>query len=141
MSQHEGHSPDMFKKKFWLTFALTVPVLLYSKTIQQLFHFSMPVLPGSEWLSAVLGTIIFFYGGLVFLKGAKNELADRLPGSPCGGCDGCARFCAFPRDRCCAYVALYYYCRGKCSVFASRKIVVVVSLTVKTLHKKRHIYV
>lgn len=78
--KHEGHSPDMFKKKFWLTLALTIPVLLYSETIQVLLGFSMPAFWGSEWLPAALGTIIFFYGGLVFLKGAKSELADKLPG-------------------------------------------------------------
>src|SRR6185503_19890636 len=78
--KHEGHSPNMFKKKFWLTLALTIPVVLYSETIQELLSFSMPSFPGSEWLPSVLGTIIFFCGGLVFLKGAKNELADRQPG-------------------------------------------------------------
>lgn len=78
--KHEGHSPNMFKKKFWLSFVLTIPVLLYSQTTQELLNFSMPAFPGSDWLPAILGTIIFFYGGLVFLKGAKNELADKLPG-------------------------------------------------------------
>jgi Cu2+-exporting ATPase len=78
--KHEGHSPGMFKKKFWLTLVLTIPVLLYSETIQELLNFSMPAFAGSEWLPAVLGTAIFFYGGLVFLKGAKNELAARQPG-------------------------------------------------------------
>ena len=78
--KHEGHSVNMFKQKFWLTLALTIPVLLYSETIQQLLNFSMPAFPGSQWLPAVFGTVIFFYGGLVFLKGAKNELADKQPG-------------------------------------------------------------
>jgi Cu2+-exporting ATPase len=78
--KHEGHSVTMFKQKFWLTLALTIPVLLYSETIQELLNFSVPAFPGSEWLPAVLGTVIFFYGGLVFLKGARNELADRQPG-------------------------------------------------------------
>lgn len=78
--KHEGHSPAMFKQKFWLTLALTIPVVLYSETIQKLLNFSMPDFPGSAWLPPILGTIIFLYGGLVFLKGAKNELADRLPG-------------------------------------------------------------
>jgi Cu2+-exporting ATPase len=78
--KHEGHSPAMFKHKFWLTLALTIPVLLYSETIQELLNFSLPAFPGSEWLPAILGTVIFFYGGLVFLKGAKNELADKQPG-------------------------------------------------------------
>ncbi len=78
--KHEGHSPDMFKKKFWLSFALTIPLLLYSATIQELLNFTMPTFPGSNWIPAILGTFIFFYGGLVFLKGAKSELADRQPG-------------------------------------------------------------
>lgn len=78
--KHEGHNPDMFKKKFWLSFALTIPVLLYSHTIMQLLNFTMPDFPGSSWIPAILGTIIFFYGGLVFLKGAKAELRDRQPG-------------------------------------------------------------
>lgn len=78
--KHEGHSPGMFKQKFWLTLALTIPVVLFSETIQELLNFSMPAFPRSQLLPPVLGTIIFLYGGLVFLKGAKNELADRQPG-------------------------------------------------------------
>ncbi|CAN5396023.1 heavy metal translocating P-type ATPase [soil metagenome] len=78
--KHQGHSPEMFKKKFWLTLLLTLPVVLYSETIQKLLNFSMPTFSGSEWLPPVLGVAIFLYGGLVFLKGAKSELADKLPG-------------------------------------------------------------
>lgn len=78
--KHAGHSPQMFKKKFWLSFALTIPVLLYSHTIMELLNFTMPEFPGSEWLPTVLGIVIFFYGGMVFLKGARAELAARLPG-------------------------------------------------------------
>jgi Cu2+-exporting ATPase len=78
--KHEGHSPQMFKQKFWLSFVLTILVVLYSETIQKLLGFTPPAFPGSEWLAPVLGTFIFFYGGLVFLKGAKHELADRQPG-------------------------------------------------------------
>ena len=39
-----------------------------------------PVHPGIEYLPAILGTIIFFYGGMVFIRGARGELADRKPG-------------------------------------------------------------
>lgn len=78
--KHAGHSPNMFKRKFWVSFALTIPVLLYSPTIQDLLNFSMPVFTGSSWLPALFGSIIFFYGGLVFLKGAGAELASRRPG-------------------------------------------------------------
>ena len=78
--KHAGHNPDMFKNKFWLSFALTVPVLIYSQTIQGLLNFTAPTFPGSQWIPAVFGTIIFFYGGLVFLKSAKAELSARQPG-------------------------------------------------------------
>ncbi len=78
--KHAGHNPEMFKKKFWLSFALTIPVLIYSQTIQGLLNFTAPTFPGSQWIPAVFGTIIFFYGGLVFLKSAKAELAARQPG-------------------------------------------------------------
>ncbi|HUC89643.1 MAG TPA: heavy metal translocating P-type ATPase [Patescibacteria group bacterium] len=78
--KHQGHSPEMFKRKFWLTLVLAIPVLLYSGTIQDLLHFSMPTFAGSQWLPAALGTIIFFYGGLVFLKGAKAEISNKQPG-------------------------------------------------------------
>lgn len=77
--KHAGHSPEMFKQKFWLTLILTIPVLAFSHTVQDWLgiHFGFP---GSEYIPAVLGTFIFFYGGLVFLKSAKSELASRKPG-------------------------------------------------------------
>lgn len=78
--KHEGHSPAMFKTKFWISFALTIPVLLYSPTVMGWLNFSMPEFPGSSWIPAILGTVIFVYGGLVFLKGARAELAARMPG-------------------------------------------------------------
>lgn len=78
--KHAGHSPDMFKQKFWLTFALTLPVLFFSRTMQDLLGFMAPSFFGSEFIPAVLGVIIFFYGGVVFLKSAKAEITSRQPG-------------------------------------------------------------
>jgi P-type Cu2+ transporter len=77
---HAGHSVEMFKNRFWLSLVLTIPVVLYSEHIQDLLGFSMPEFPGSAYIPAVLGTFIFFYGGLVFLRGALQELRRRLPG-------------------------------------------------------------
>jgi len=77
--KHAGHSPDMFKQKFWLSLLLAVPTLLFSHTVQGWFGFQL-AFTGSDYIPAVFGAIIFFCGGLVFLKGAKAELADRLPG-------------------------------------------------------------
>ena len=78
--KHAGHNPDMFKKKFWLSLILTIPVLLYSETIQELLNFSMPTFEGSSLIPPIFGIIIFIYGGLVFIRSAKTELAARQPG-------------------------------------------------------------
>jgi len=78
--KHAGHNPNMFKQKFWLSLLLTIPVLLYSQTIQELLHFSMPSFMGSSLIPPVFGIIIFIYGGLVFLRSSKAELAARQPG-------------------------------------------------------------
>ncbi len=78
--KHAGHNPNMFKQKFWISFLLTIPVLLYSQTIQELLHFSMPSFTGSSLIPPVFGIIIFIYGGLVFLRSAKAELAAKQPG-------------------------------------------------------------
>lgn len=78
--KHEGHSPEMFRDRFWLSLILTIPVVIWSGHIQQLLGFEAPAFPGSAWLPAVLGTVVFLYGGLVFLTGAWRELRARLPG-------------------------------------------------------------
>jgi P-type Cu2+ transporter len=77
---HEGHSPEMFRDRFWLSFALTLPVVYWSDHIQELLGYRAPVFPGSDWIAPVLGTIVFFYGGWVFIEGAWHELRARLPG-------------------------------------------------------------
>ena len=77
---HAGHSVAMFRDKFWLSFALTIPVVFFSSDVQRWFGYTVPSFPGSTLLAPVLGTIIFFYGGLVFIRGAWNEIADRKPG-------------------------------------------------------------
>jgi len=78
--QHAGHSPQMFRDKFWLSFALTLPVVFWSAHIEELLGFRAPDFSGSSWIPPVLATAIFLYGGLVFLQGAWRELRARLPG-------------------------------------------------------------
>jgi Cu2+-exporting ATPase len=70
----------MFRDRFWLSLILTVPVVFWSDHIQMLLGYEAPAFPGSAWIPPVLGTVVFFYGGLVFLKGALRELRARLPG-------------------------------------------------------------
>jgi len=77
---HEGHSPAMFRDRFWLSLALTLPVVFWSHHIQDLLGYQAPEFPGSEWIPAVLGIVVFFYGGWVFIQGALRELKARLPG-------------------------------------------------------------
>ncbi|MCA9334621.1 copper-translocating P-type ATPase [Candidatus Saccharibacteria bacterium] len=70
----------MFKQKFWLSLILTLPVLYFSQTIQDLLGYNAVTFQGSVYIPAILGVFIFFYGGLVFIRGAKAELASRAPG-------------------------------------------------------------
>ncbi|MEM8531162.1 MAG: heavy metal translocating P-type ATPase [Chloroflexota bacterium] len=77
---HAGHSEAMFARPFWVSLVLTIPVLVYAPLLQQLFGYTAPAFPGSEYLGFVLGSIIFWYGGWVFLSGAGAELSQRKPG-------------------------------------------------------------
>ncbi len=77
--KHAGHSPELFKRKFWLSLLLALPTLLFSPTVQGWLGVSL-TFAGSEFIPAVFGMAIFLYGGIVFLKGAKAELADKQPG-------------------------------------------------------------
>jgi P-type Cu2+ transporter len=78
--RHAGHSVAMFRDKFWLSFGLTIPVVFWSSDIQHWLGYTAPSFSGSNWIPSILGTVLFFYGGLVFIRGARNELAARKPG-------------------------------------------------------------
>ncbi len=77
---HAGHMVEMFRDKFWWSIVLTVPTVVWSPMIQQWLGFHAPTFPGSPYIPAVFGTILFFYGGMVFLQGAVGEIKSRLPG-------------------------------------------------------------
>jgi P-type Cu2+ transporter len=78
--RHAGHSVAMFRDKFWITLLLSIPTLLWSGMVQDMFGFSAPIFPGSAFVPALFGTAVYFYGGLVFVKGGLEELRDRKPG-------------------------------------------------------------
>ena len=78
--RHAGHSVAMFRDRFWLSLLLTLPVLVWSGDLQEWLGYRAPSFPGSELIPPVLGTIVFVYGGLVFLRGGRDELRDRQPG-------------------------------------------------------------
>lgn len=69
-----------FLRKFWISLVLTIPIIAYSALPKLFFGIEAPQFPGSEYLALVLGSIIFFYGGWVFLKGATKEIGAFLPG-------------------------------------------------------------
>ena len=76
---HEGHE-EMFRRRFFVSTLLSIPVLLYSETLQEWLGFSVPAFSGSEWINPVFAVIVFAYGGIPFLKMAVPELRDRSPG-------------------------------------------------------------
>ena len=78
--QHAGHSPEMFRDRFWLSLLLTVPVVVWSPHIEELLGYSAPRFPYSHQVPTVLGTAVFLYGGLVFLRSALGEIRARRPG-------------------------------------------------------------
>ncbi|GGF43854.1 heavy metal translocating P-type ATPase [Echinicola rosea] len=70
---------DDFKKRFWISLVLTVPILALSHMIQQLLGFELTFF-GDQYFLFGLSTIVFFYGGWPFLKGLWDELKDKNPG-------------------------------------------------------------
>lgn len=78
--QHAGHSMDMFRSRFWVCLALTIPVLAYAEGLWELVGLEAPDLPAKTLVPFALATVIFFYGGSVFLRSAVGELRARMPG-------------------------------------------------------------
>src|SRR4051812_48410320 len=68
--KHAGHSVAMFRDKFWLSLALTIPTLVWGHMLPHALGFTPPAIPGAHWIPAVFGTAVFLYGGVVFLRGA-----------------------------------------------------------------------
>ncbi len=78
-SQHHAAMIEDFKKRFWVVLALSIPIIILSEMVQMLFGYTLSF-PGSKIILFVLSSIVFFYGGLPFFKGARDELKDRKPG-------------------------------------------------------------
>jgi Cu2+-exporting ATPase len=71
----------MFRRKFWGTLLLSIPTLLWAPMMERWFGYQAlggPV--AARWISAIFGTLVFAYGGWVFIRGAIGELGDRRPG-------------------------------------------------------------
>lgn len=78
--KHEGHSPEMFRDRLWVSLILTIPILYLSDQVQDWLGYSAKTFPGDEWVSPILATALFVYAGSVFLKGGNREIRARQPG-------------------------------------------------------------
>jgi Cu2+-exporting ATPase len=78
--KHAGHGVEMFRRKFWISLALTIPTIIWGHMIARVVGRHGPLLPGGQWIAPLFGTAVFLYGGRVFLQGAARELRARLPG-------------------------------------------------------------
>jgi Cu2+-exporting ATPase len=70
----------MFRRRFWVSLLLSIPVLVYSPMLQDILGFQAPTFPGSGWLEPVFAIVVFAYGGLPFLSMSVPELRNRAPG-------------------------------------------------------------
>ncbi len=77
--EHHKHMIEMFKKRFIVSTILTIPILLLSLTIQRWIGFTLEFNFRGELLF-VISSVVFFYGGWPFLKGAKDEISKKNPG-------------------------------------------------------------
>ncbi|MCM3758497.1 copper-translocating P-type ATPase [Sporosarcina aquimarina] len=75
---HHAHMVQDFKKRFYVSLVVTIPILILSPMIQQFLSVDWRF-TGDLYILFALSTFVFFYGGLPFLKGAKDELKDRTP--------------------------------------------------------------
>ena len=78
-ADHSGHE-RMFQTRFWISLVISIPVIVFSPMIQKLLNFSLPTLPGAEWVPFFFALIIFGYGGVPFINMAIPEIRMRKPG-------------------------------------------------------------
>lgn len=76
---HSGHE-EMFKKKFLISTILSIPVLVFSESVQSFLRYKITGLPQARWLVMIFAVIVFVYGGIPFLKMAIPEFKNRKPG-------------------------------------------------------------
>ena len=77
---HGGHGDHavQFRRLFWIMLALSIPTVLLNRMFADLLNYDLPA--AITWVSPILGTVIYFWGGRPFLTGAVSEIRDRRPG-------------------------------------------------------------
>ncbi len=79
---HAGHGDHVaqFRRLFWIMLVLAVPTVLLSGMFAMILGYPLPDIPGLTWVSPVLGTVMYVWGGKPFLTGAVSEIRARKPG-------------------------------------------------------------
>ena len=89
---HHGHGDDehgdhshgdhaaMFRRKFWISLVLSIPAVGYSSMVQRWLHYTAPAIPWHRFVAPLFGTLVFAWGGPVFLRGGWSEFRNRKPG-------------------------------------------------------------
>ncbi len=78
-TDHSGHEA-LFRRKFWISLVLSIPVLVFSETIQGWLGYTTPEFPLSGWIVPVFSIIVFIVGGVPFFQMARDEFKQRQPG-------------------------------------------------------------
>ncbi len=76
---HHAHMIQDFKKRFWISIILTIPIMVLAPMIQELFGYEFGF-AGDKYWQFILSSIVFFYGGWPFLKGFVEEGKKKAPG-------------------------------------------------------------
>ena len=81
-SEHSGHGDHVaqFRQLFWIMLALAIPVVGFNDMFANLIGYSLPNAEWVWWVSPILGTVMYFWGGWPFLTGALSEIRSRQPG-------------------------------------------------------------
>jgi Cu2+-exporting ATPase len=79
---HGGHGDHVaqFRRLFWIMLGLAIPTVAFSGMFAMILGYTVPDIPGARWVSPVLGTVMYFWGGRPFLTGAVSEIRSRAPG-------------------------------------------------------------
>lgn len=80
-SSHHAHMVADFRRRFWISLILSVPVLALAPLIQKLLGVEEAwSFRGDSFVQFAFATVIFFYGGQPFLTGLVQELKKKQPG-------------------------------------------------------------
>ncbi|XUX01466.1 MAG: copper-translocating P-type ATPase [Dehalogenimonas sp.] len=77
--RHTGHTITDFARRFWISLAFTLPILILSPVVQQFLGYSL-VFTGDSFVLWALASFVYVFGGWPFLAGLKREITERNPG-------------------------------------------------------------